>query len=66
MKMVIRAQSHRETMPLATTTDAAQRMFSTAARADRQLMMASKFRYVGDINDARRFLDQRFVVEGPE
>lgn len=42
--------------PIATSAAAAQRMFRVAHRARRLLMMASKFRYVRDVLEARRLI----------
>ncbi len=42
--------------PLTTSGAAATRMFATASRADAVLMMASKFRYLPDVIEARRLV----------
>lgn len=49
--------------PVAMSTQAAQNMFATADRFDRQLMVGAKFRYVDDLNEARRLLDSGLIGE---
>lgn len=49
--------------PLATNLAAAETMLQAAAQANRCLMMGSKFRYVADMIQARRFLDDQLVGE---
>ena len=46
--------------PLAPTVAAAERMLATARRADRRLMMGSKFRYTPDVQRAHRLLKDGF------
>jgi predicted dehydrogenase len=46
--------------PLAPTVAAAERMFAAARKAQRRLMMGSKFRYTHDVLAARRLLDVGF------
>lgn len=47
--------------PLAPTAAAAERMIAAANRAERQLMMGSKFRYTPDINKARQLVEQGLI-----
>ncbi len=49
--------------PLCTTVGGAQRMVDAAARAQRLLMMGSKFRYVADMLEARRLLEKGTIGE---
>ena len=46
--------------PLAPTVEAAARMIATAGKAERRLMMGSKFRYTADVIAARELLDRRY------
>ncbi|MCA8942064.1 MAG: Gfo/Idh/MocA family oxidoreductase [Planctomycetes bacterium] len=47
--------------PLATAADHAERMLAAARAADRVLMMASKFRFVDDVAEARRILQDGVI-----
>jgi predicted dehydrogenase len=49
--------------PLATTVGAALRMLRTAARVRRQLVLATKFRHVPDLWEARRLVNEGAIGE---
>ncbi|MBX3401147.1 MAG: Gfo/Idh/MocA family oxidoreductase, partial [Gemmataceae bacterium] len=49
--------------PFTLTTESARRMATEAERAGKLLTMASKFRYVADVNKARAFIDEGLIGE---
>jgi predicted dehydrogenase len=49
--------------PFTVGADSARRMAATARQSSRVLTMASKFRYVADVNKARSFIDEGLIGE---